>query len=442
MKFENFKTILLTVLVLLSFLFTWNLWTYQPKYESIENDKSIQKELPERQKFDNTLVFKPVKVLFHQDGKHYGTHSNDDIQDIFNQMKNWQIYEFKALSLSSEKQLHDITHGNNKVEIMFPGRIPFDLLKNAFVINEKEQIPVSFDRLVVNMKDKRQDGKAYFISYDKSTVYEAHISSGAVERLYRKYYTRAENYTEYSPFTLREGKTVFLEKNKVQMQTLSYLPKTLDIELYKNTLFNNPRIVEKNILANREEYTDGSRMLIFDKTLQKLYYNNNAGEENFSGKNTNIITKSLNFIRDHNGKTNDYRLSEWDENSQKTVLLLYENNLPVLNSSGLTEIFQQWRGNEIIQYKRPLFKLSEIPINIDNKVETLPSPEEAIKKLEALPDFNENLLLDISPGYELQRAAADSSLYNMVYKLVPIWCYLYNGDWKKVPFDQENREGM
>ena len=45
MTYENIKTTILTFLVLLSGLLTWNIWTYQPNYESMENQKTVGDEI-------------------------------------------------------------------------------------------------------------------------------------------------------------------------------------------------------------------------------------------------------------------------------------------------------------------------------------------------------------------------------------------------------------
>jgi regulatory protein YycH of two-component signal transduction system YycFG len=42
MRYENIKSGILTLLVLVSILLTWNLWTYQPNYETMENNNVVE----------------------------------------------------------------------------------------------------------------------------------------------------------------------------------------------------------------------------------------------------------------------------------------------------------------------------------------------------------------------------------------------------------------
>ena len=42
MRYENIKSGILTFLVLVSILLTWNLWTYQPNYETMENSNYVE----------------------------------------------------------------------------------------------------------------------------------------------------------------------------------------------------------------------------------------------------------------------------------------------------------------------------------------------------------------------------------------------------------------
>ena len=43
MRYEKIKSIILTLLVLVSILLTWNLWTYQPNYDTMENSNTVSR---------------------------------------------------------------------------------------------------------------------------------------------------------------------------------------------------------------------------------------------------------------------------------------------------------------------------------------------------------------------------------------------------------------
>lgn len=45
MRYENIKSIILTILVVTSVLLTWNLWTYQPTFERIEKEANTIQEV-------------------------------------------------------------------------------------------------------------------------------------------------------------------------------------------------------------------------------------------------------------------------------------------------------------------------------------------------------------------------------------------------------------
>ena len=65
LKYENIKSVILTILVGISFLVTWNLWTYQPSYEELENADTVQ-EVSFSSKKDIKDIVKPDQVIFHK----------------------------------------------------------------------------------------------------------------------------------------------------------------------------------------------------------------------------------------------------------------------------------------------------------------------------------------------------------------------------------------
>jgi regulatory protein YycH of two-component signal transduction system YycFG len=91
MKYEKIKTIILTVLVLASIVLTGALWTYQPKYDFMENADSdyIQNVSVSNAQVDAGIIIRPSKILIHKDGKHYGIVQETEMNKLMKQVKKW-----------------------------------------------------------------------------------------------------------------------------------------------------------------------------------------------------------------------------------------------------------------------------------------------------------------------------------------------------------------
>ena len=68
MNFERLKSIILIILIATSSYLTWSIWTYEPKYEKIDQSKYINIESDEQTVSD---VIKPKHILIHRYNQHF-----------------------------------------------------------------------------------------------------------------------------------------------------------------------------------------------------------------------------------------------------------------------------------------------------------------------------------------------------------------------------------
>ncbi|MFP3472931.1 two-component system activity regulator YycH, partial [Micrococcus sp. SIMBA_144] len=68
-QFENFKTILLNVLVLTSLFLTWQIWTFEPEYE--KEAAPTEASPVGIQEVNISDVIKPNQLVYHIDNQHF-----------------------------------------------------------------------------------------------------------------------------------------------------------------------------------------------------------------------------------------------------------------------------------------------------------------------------------------------------------------------------------
>ncbi|MFS0865603.1 YycH family regulatory protein [Fredinandcohnia sp. 179-A 10B2 NHS] len=446
MKYESVKTLILIILVFTSIILTWSLWTYQPQYADKTDD--LVEEIIINDPKETASLIKPSKILFHMNEQHFGTYDESEINKIMKYVKTWDIRELKNISSSFVKSEYlSFLKKNGHVEIQFFDTIPLQIFKTFMNINDTEHSTLSFDRIVINVySEDHGEGTIYFVSNQDQMVYEAKVDSKFITDFERNYYPLAIRYPEQQEQQITETYSVFLPKDSTKTKRVDYFIDTIEIETFIDRLFPDPTRVKKDDLTSGEVHTDGSRLLRVydDKNYIEFINTLRIGQE--KGRTTDLITTSIDYINGHVGWTSNFRFFEWDQNNQNTLFRLFEENYPVFNKQGQSEIIQQWDNNEIVEYVHPTLSL-EIPFKRIDTV--LLSGNAVIEEIKKLPNFEPEKLEYVTIGYELQEYQ-DSSLNkesrefqdnSQLVTLQPIWCYRYNGTWMKLEFKEDGAGG-
>jgi regulatory protein YycH of two-component signal transduction system YycFG len=110
MKYENSKSVILTFLILVSIVLTWNLWTYQPNFEMLEKNNYVA-EVTLKEKQELQEIIRPDLALFHSNGQHFGTTNDGELDKIINEIRKWSFYDVKNYSDDVE-DIKELVHGN------------------------------------------------------------------------------------------------------------------------------------------------------------------------------------------------------------------------------------------------------------------------------------------------------------------------------------------
>ncbi|PFB17935.1 YycH family regulatory protein [Bacillus cereus] len=410
MSMENFKTIVLINLVVISLFLTFNLWTYVPDSTSMQNAKFVQGNEGMNQTKISDVV-RPTSIIVHKDKNHYGSRREADIESIYKPLELGELHGFREISITKGDFLSYV-HGEGKVELVFPTDIPFDAVKSMFNMKEKStDKPKHFNRILLDpSRSKDQEIKINFVSDgDNFKIYEAKLSG-----LYLKDIVNAQNQfivsaKPYFDYQLNDMKKLFLPDGTTELSNITYISSNLAVDTFKNTLFSDPRYLSPITEMSKETFTDGIRSMEIENDRHMLKYKNSSVLNEKTIDNLMLLQKSFEFVSGHSGSLDSYRLDYM--NKGETVFRLNEGGYPVFNADGLAELRQVWGSEEVMEYERPLLSLNTK--GIEQKV-TLPSGHVVIASLENNPEIKKQLIKDIGIGYKL-------SLDGQVVRLQPIW---------------------
>ncbi|WP_342433730.1 two-component system activity regulator YycH [Neobacillus sp. FSL H8-0543] len=430
MKYETSKSLILIVLVLFSLVLTWNLWTYQPNYNTLDSRNYVAEvTLSEKQELDE--IIRPDLALFHLENKHYGTTNATDLDLLIKEISRWSFYDVKNYS-NDFQDLKSLMHGNGNVEIVFPGEVPIDLYRNILKFEDKNIPSFNFDRIIIKVEGLKEDsGTVYFVSADKKQVYMSHVTPSIIIEFNKNFFMNAEKYPAYFAVEATEKRTVFIPEGEMEMMEYKYLPFVLNSEAFKDALFSNPSFVQKSPIPHGEEFTDVSSKMTVNDDSNMLVYVNPTAEEKYTVNSNDLLKRSIDYINEHGGWTDPYRYVSNDEINHSVTFQLYSSDgFPVFNDKGLTEIKEVWGQDEIIKYIRPNISL-ELPLTTETKKVTVPSGREVFNYLESKKSFRKDLLRQVVLGYRMERGTDE----NKLILLEPAWFYLYDQRWGQISMD-------
>ncbi|EPC8408277.1 YycH family regulatory protein [Bacillus thuringiensis] len=410
MSMENFKTIVLINLVVISLFLTFNLWTYVPDSTSMQNAKFVQGNEGTNQTKISDVV-RPTSIIVHKDKNHYGSRREADIESIYKPLEVGELHEFREISITKGDFLSYV-HGEGKIELVFPTDIPFDAVKSMFNMKEKStDKPKYFNRILLDSsRSKDQEIKINFVSDgDNFKIYEAKLSG-----VYLKDIVNAQNQfivsaKPYFDYQINDMKKLFLPDGTTELNNITYISSNLAVDTFKNALFSDPRYLSPITEISKETFTDGIRSMEIENDRHMLKYKNSSVLTEKTIDNLMLLQKSFEFVSGHSGSLDSYRLDYM--NKGETVFRLHEDGYSVFNTDGLAELRQKWGSEEVMEYERPLLSLNTK--GIEQKV-TLPSGHVVIASLENNPEIKKQVIKDIGIGYKL-------SLDGQVVRLQPIW---------------------
>ncbi|MDQ1000041.1 regulatory protein YycH of two-component signal transduction system YycFG [Neobacillus niacini] len=427
MKYENSKSAILTFLVLVSIVLTWNLWTYQPNFDMLENGNYVE-EVTLKEKRELHQIISPDLVLFHRNGQHFGTTNAVSLDKMMNELRKWSFYDVEDYSENVEN-IKELVHGNGNAEIVFPADIPIEIYRSVLKFEEKRIPAFNFNRIVVNVENSEKgNGTVYFVSSDYQHVYVSHISPSLLIEFNKNFFKNAEQYQPYIPFEATAERTVYIPDGKLEMMEYTYLPVVLNSEAFKEALFSDPNFVQRGTVSGVEEFSDVSSKMTVNNDTNMLLYVNPTGESNYVDNSYDLLKRSIDFINGHGGWTDPYRYVAKDEKRKSVKFRLYSiDGYPVFNESGMSEIEEVWGRDEITRYVRPNISL-ELPLTTEMVKVTLPTGSSALEFLKSRKSFKPELLEQLVLGYRMSKDTSE----NRLILLEPAWFYRYNQTWGQI----------
>lgn len=431
MNYETIKSFILFVLVGISFLLSFILWSYQPKYDLFYDTSYVNEvDVGGYDKTKNELI-EPKSIIFHNGESIWGFNKPLERQRFFKELATWVLYDYQEEDSKGQPTLE------NAVEITFPNAIPVDLMTNLFTFNDEITTPKwSFDRVYITLNEGKQVSELTIISQDKRKQITATIEK--LETYYEllSYMEGEKDVTEEFIAYGDKSAPIYIPKDEIELAKKTFIASMIEPELFIDALFSSPSVVTPNI--SEAYFTDGQRGMRILQEGRRLEYINPIQSNPDSMDTMELIERSVSNINEHKGWTNDFLLDRLDHkaNANQIVYRLYYEGYPTYDHNQLTTIEQKWREQDLYQYVRPLVSIGNL---LNSTKQTLPAGEEVVASIMNSADLDEKNIEDIRIGYTLQY---EEDAYSLT--LDPAWYVLYQGDWihyNSIASEQSQKKG-
>lgn len=434
MTFENIKSLVLTLLVLLSLFLTWRLWAFQPEYDFLHHNELhyIENETLSDVKILSEVIY-PEKFVFHYQYFHTIAEPNEPIvKELYTELLNSKLDQFRYID-----EIRPIDY-RNSLEIVLPVGLSFEVILNLFQIEEAPNYVLKeIDRILVYASHETDSVHLRLLSLSENQEIEV-ATTFSYNHFINNYLPKGRDFPEATFIVINENmygieERLYIPKYQVVSEQLSYTIYPLSVETFKNILFSDPLSVKFFRQYDGEEtYTDGNRMISLGKNRTFMDYINPIYTDSAERSSRHIVISGYDFINGHGGWTDDYLLESWTSNSlnDEVKFRMFVQGRPVILVDGedLLSLSVSRTGSQISRYNRPLFELDSQPINTNQNV-SLPSGNQVIRELENRESFHLDLLENLTIGYEMEK-------HNAFVTLTPQWFMKYGGKWQKVFVEQ------
>src|SRR5690625_1997411 len=227
MSYETVKSFILVVLIAISFLLSFILWSYQPNYDYLYSADYINEvDIGGDERGKNELL-KPNKIILREGEEATGFYDMVEQQQLFQSIKSWELSDYKI------KEVEGRPNNKNYVELIFPPETPVELVSTIFTFRETPELPNwTFSRMFLRMNEESNTLKLGILSDDQTKMVEATIDKTDAYDIIQSSFSNEEALASF--VTLEEGRS---EEHTSELQSRGHLVCRLLLEKKKKKEF-------------------------------------------------------------------------------------------------------------------------------------------------------------------------------------------------------------
>lgn len=433
MNLEVIKSYMLAILVGISLILSYSLWSYHSSDPLLEDDPLIGEEdiTYGGQIETKKSLIKPNQIIFDKYNNYFGFSSPTQRDSLYEEMKTWVLYNFREIEANGPP------NEGEQVELIYPVALPMEIIPSLFTINNEENVFIpgnyDFERVYITFRKSDRSLTFNFLSTDQKKIIRADINNAQKYEVLKHYMSSLEGLEEY--YALEDNShSIYVPIKPINMQIYKYTAKELQPNVLVNTLFKDTSLVQTNVPDDGEMwFVDGQRTMQVNKDKISMEYNNIQRPVNNPMSAIELLDASIAKINSYKGWTQDYHLESLNLAENKIRFQMSYRGYPIYHYGGLSTIEQVWMDHELIEHRQPLYQ-ENAPSSIGT-VE-LPSGQDIIYYLKNNNSYKIDDIQDIQVGYRLSYQKSTTQ-YTIEIEINPAWFIKVNDNWEQLYLDDE-----
>ncbi|MCU5747098.1 two-component system activity regulator YycH [Staphylococcus sp. SQ8-PEA] len=432
---EHIKTVILALLVLMSLVLTYMTWKFTPDLQTVEKqDNSKESSSQAIGKVNSARmneVVTPYQIIHSKKDHPEGMAAKrKNVKRVLAPIENQRVTHSDRMHSEHNLIIPDLS--SEFLVLDFTYDMPLaTYLGDVLNISAKVPTHFKFNRLII---DESQDKKIqlYAISKNRHDVVRMTLSSktSKVNQTVKSLHKDMEPYVEMitNKDTIDSATHIFAPKSPKNLKSYRTIYNHINVDKMNNVLFNDS-VVVRSAKNGATTYNNNTGVANYDNKTEKYKYNN-LSEDKATSKNMHeTIPGTFDYINEHGGFTDDFRLFHSDNKTGQLTYQMFLNGRPTFNRDNLNSINVSWSDGGIYSYECALLK-SNVTIDSGEKQSKLPGAEKVRASLANNPDINFEKVSNITIGYKrVDQPDKDDIEVQRNSEFTPQWYIEYDGKW-------------
>ncbi|WP_034551568.1 YycH family regulatory protein [Carnobacterium funditum] len=427
MKWTKLIRPLLIVLILLSLILMWAIWTGPNQYDN--QSENEQKKLSSVTiKREISRVFGPSQIVLHNSGKARMTMKKAVLTSsnkVFSEVKLDRLED--PIRFSSEDYQTELNQTDDKIEWLYFKSIPFGVISNLFANLPGEYQEKTFDRIYLS---ETNPSELSFYNTAEKLLYTSKIEEINQEKLL------AIVHREDTPYRFVEikeigNKYIYLPINELKLPRLTYMVEKQPNNLFIERLFDDTSEVREKRSEQSVQYLDYiSEMRINEGTNILNYYRNRSSSD--AMPLTKTLMLSFQDLMLYENWSDEIHFFDYSKQKNEVTYRRYIEGFPVFSPVGYGATYLTVVEDGMSRLQVPMV-VAQTPISDEENQKSLSSGEDLLKEL-AEKNYTLEKIGDIKIGYTWTNNLESDRVIN----LEPNWYIYTEGDWVNVQDLDEN----
>ncbi|SEK74969.1 Two-component signal transduction system YycFG, regulatory protein YycH [Carnobacterium iners] len=427
MKWSKLIRPLLIILILLSLVLMWGIWTGPSQYDN-QTGNEQKKSSSVVIKRQLSRVFGPSQIVLHHAGQARMTMKKEVLTSsnkVFNEIKLDKLEE--PINFSSGDYQTELSQQDDKIEWLYFKSIPFGIMSNLFSNLQEEYLEKTFDRIYLT---ETNPSEINFYNTADKLLYTSEIEEIDQEQLLAAIHRQGVPYRFVEIREIGE-KYIYLPINEIKLPCLTYMVEKQPNSLFIGRLFDDTSEVREKRSEQSVQYLDYiSEIRINEETNILNYYRNRSSSK--AMPLTKTLMLSFKELTLYESWSDEIHFFDYNKQTNEVTYRRYIDGFPVFSPIGYGATYLTVVEDGMSRLQVPMV-VAQTPISDEKNPKTLQSGSDLLKGL-AEKNYTLETIDDIKIGYTWTNNLES----DRVITLDPNWYIYTEGSWINVQELDEN----